>query len=241
MEQVRNVELVSVSNREYQVNNSGFKKRKANLFKFKKVNSFASEHTRALQKWEWIVQQLLAKITPEYQDRILKYSTPTSFVNYKEIDFIAQPNKGEFIFCELKLKESFKSKMNDKTSGWKQLNKTLNVVADSPYKNATGLAICVDMSDVYGIDTDAVSSDYVQYSNLKLLLSCTSEKQTIWLSSRDITANAIKHGLLTNDDIETMREIHQSMKDPLSVLLPPEKAFTNNPFMALQSLSTSFA
>lgn len=241
MNQVRNVELVSVHNKEYQVNNSGFKQRKNNLLKFKKINSFASDHTKALQKWEWVVQQLLAKITNEYPERILKYSTPTSFVNYKEIDFIAQPNKGQFIFCELKLKESFKSKMNDKASGWKQLNKTLSVVVDSPYKNASGVAICVDMSDVYGIETDAVSSDYAKYSNLKLLLSDSSEKQSIWLSSRDITANAIKHGLLTDHDIATMKEIYQSMKDPLSTLPPPDKAFTNNPFSALQSLSMGFA
>lgn len=241
MFQVRNVELISVHNREYLINNRRFKQRKNNMFKFKKVNYFASEHTKAIQKWERVVQQLLAMITNEYPERILKYSTDCSFVNYKEVDFIAQPNEGKFVFCELKLKENFKSIMNNKSAGWKQLDKTLSVIAESRYQNARGLAICVDMSYVYGIETEAVSCDYIKYSELSVLFNNTSEKQTLWLNSKDVTTNAIKYGFLTTTDIKIMREVYQSMKDPLSILPPLDKTFTNNPFNALQSLSTSFA
>jgi len=131
--------------------------------------------------------------------------------------------------------------MNQKTSGWQQLDKTLSILASSPYKNASGLAICIDMSHVYGLDSDAVDSDYVKYSDFNLFLSKASKQQTIWLSSQDITSNAIKHALLTEHDIEMMKEIYQSMKDPLSILPPPEKTFTNNPFSVLQSMNLSFA
>lgn len=241
MEKVKNVKLISNGDKDYRINNRGFKNKKRNLFKFKKVDSFASEHTKALEKWEKVVQQLLSKISNEYPERILKYSTATSFVNYKEIDFIAQPHVGQFIFCELKLKENFKRSMNQKTSGWKQLNKTLNIVSNSSYKNASALAICVDMSYVYGLESDAMSNDFVKYSDLHLSFTKAPEKKTIWLSSEDITSNAIKYGLLTERDIETMKELHQAMKDPLSILPPTEKIFTNNPFSALQSMSLRFS
>jgi hypothetical protein len=188
-------------------------------------------------KWEFVVQSILSSISNENKNRILKFTDKTSNVRFREIDFIAEPTANELIFCELKLKEKFNAEIGRKASGWAQLNKSISI-AEEKFNTLSGLSICVDMSHMYGLDTEATEDDYCQIADLeKSLTSPLLEKRTLWLSSIEISNLAIKMGFLTQSDVAEMKKLHEEYKNPLSVLDNEIDHISNNPF---QNLASSF-
>jgi len=205
--------------------------------KYKQVDPFASEYTKELNRWEYVVQTLLATLIEQQENRILKYAADSIGHKYREIDFVAQPKIDELIFCELKLKANFKYDLRSKESGWAQLNKSI-AIASQKYTNLTGLAICVDMSFVYGLESEALSDlEYCQFQDIFNYLSTPqSKKCTIWLNSSEITELAILHGLLTYADLDKMREVYRAQKEPLSILGEQDSLTVNNPFQVLEGM-----
>lgn len=236
-----NVELISTTSPAYRRNNRKYKRISDKVRQYKSVDHYASSYNKALMKWEFVVQSILASISNEHKNRILKFTDNNSNTRFREIDFIAEPTANELIFCELKLKEQFNPQLGSKASGWAQLNKSISI-ADESFSALSGLSICVDMSHMYGLETEANEDDYCQIGDLeKSLTSPLLEKRTLWLSSIEISSLAIKMGLLTPIDIAEMKKLHQEYKNPLSVLSNETDQISNNPFQNLASLFGNIA
>jgi hypothetical protein len=110
-------------------------------------------------------------------------------------------------------------------------------IAKESLNTLSGISICVDMSHMYGLDTEATADDYCQIADLeKLLTSPLLEKRTLWLSSIEISNLAIKMGFLTQSDVAEMKKLHDEYKNPLSVLNDETDHISNNPFQNLASL-----
>ncbi|MBA6303471.1 hypothetical protein [Colwellia sp. MB02u-14] len=231
-----NVELISTTSPAYKRNNRKYKRISDKVRQYKSVDHYASSYNKALLKWEFVVQSILSSISNENRNRILKFTDKTSNVRFREIDFIAEPTANALIFCELKLKEKFNAEIGKKASGWAQLNKSISI-AEENFNTLSGLSICVDMSLIYGLETEANEDDYCQIGDLeKSLTSPLLEKRTLWLSSIEISSLAIKMGLLTQSDVAEMKKLHKEYKNPLSVLNDETDHISNNPFQNLSSL-----
>ena len=231
-----NVELISTTSPAYKRNNRKYKRIRDKVRQYKSVDHYASSYNKMLLKWEFAVQSILSSISNENKNRILKFTDKKSNVRFREIDFIAEPTANELIFCELKLKEKFNAEIGKKASGWAQLNKSISI-AEENFNTLSGLSICVDMSHMYGLDTEATEDDYCQITDLKTSLTLPSlEKRTLWLSSNEISSLAIKMGLLTQSEVAEMKKLHEEYKKPLSVLSDEIDHISNNPFKNLASL-----
>jgi hypothetical protein len=173
-------------------------------------------------------------MVPGYQNRILKYSSQADGVRYREIDFIAQPSENEFIFCELKLKSRYKDILSSSESGWAQLNKSITI-ASKRYDVQGGVAVCVDMSPIYGTGTEETRK---HYSNLNHLLSefknPSNQKKVIWLDGREIVEMAIDFNLLTCMEVTDMQQLFRENSAPLSVLEPMLIERPSSPFEVLR-------
>ena len=225
-----NVELISTTSPVYQRNNRRYKKISDKVRQYKSVDHYASSYNKALLKWEFVVQSILSSISNENKKRILKFTDKKSNVRFREIDFIAEPKANELIFCELKLKEKFNAEIGRKASGWAQLNKSISI-AEQNFNTLSGISICVDMSHMYGLDTEANEGDYCQIADLKKsLTSPLLEKRTLWLSSIEISNLAMEMGLLTQSDVAEIKRLHEEYKNPLSVLSYGMGYINNNPF-----------
>ncbi|MGB2739423.1 MAG: hypothetical protein WBC60_02570 [Cognaticolwellia sp.] len=231
-----NVELISTTSPAYKRNNRKYKRISDKVRQYKSVDHYASSYNKALLKWEFVVQNIFSSISNENKNRILKFTDKTSNVRFREIDFIAEPTANELIFCELKLKEKFNAEIGKKSSGWAQLNKSISIAKES-FNTLRGLSICVDMSHMYGLDTEATEDDYCQIADLeKSLASPLLGKRTLWLSSIEISNLAIQKGLLTHSDVTEIKKLHEEYKNPLSVLSDEADHISNNPFQNLASL-----
>jgi len=110
-------------------------------------------------------------------------------------------------------------------------------IAEESFNTLSGLSICVDMSHMYGLDTEANEDDYCKIADLeKSLTSPLLEKRTLWLSSIEISNLAIQKGLLTQSEVAEMKKLHNEYKNPLSVLDNEADHISNNPFQNLASL-----
>lgn len=231
--QYSTIELISPKHPDYISNNRKYKVTNDAYRKHKGVDHFSSAYNKALIKWEHVMQCLLSNLTSEVQERILKYSGHRAGFDFREIDFISQPSDETLIFCELKLKKDYKEKLGNKASGWAQLNQSISI-ASQKYNRLSGLAICVDMLHVYGIKSSASEQDYCKYQDLVgFLLTPSLEDKTIWLNSLEVSALAIQHGLLTEDDIDQMKTIYQEYENPLCALSSDGAETINNPFKVL--------
>jgi hypothetical protein len=231
-----NVELISTTSPAYKRNNRKYKRISDKVRQYKSVDHYASSYHKALLKWEFVVQSIFSSISNENKNRILKFTDKTSNVRFREIDFIAETTANELIFCELKLKEKFNAVIGKKSSGWAQLNKSISIAKES-FNTLSGISICVDMSHMYGLDTEATEDDYCQIADLEQsLISPLLEKRTLWLSSIEISNLAIKMGLLTQSDVAEIKKLHEEYKNPLSVLDNEADHISNNPFQNLASL-----
>jgi hypothetical protein len=237
--QYSTIELISPKHPEYISNNRKYKTITDASRKQKGVDHFSKAYNKALMKWEHVMQCLLSHLTSEVEERILKFSGHRAGFDFREIDFISQPSAEALIFCELKLKKDYKENLGEKASGWAQLNKSI-AIASQKYNKLGGLAICVDMSHVYGLTSSASEHDYCKYKDLvSYLLTPSIEHKTIWLNSLEVSALAIQHGLLTEGDIDQMKKLYQEHENPLSVLPSGEVEAINNPFIALSKLLKS--
>lgn len=233
------VELISPRSPSYIYNNKRYKKLSDNVREYKAVDPFAATYNKTLLKWESVVQRLLATLTNEATDRILKYSNTKAKVSYREIDFIAQPSKDELIFCELKLKENFRENLGSKASGWAQLNKALNI-AHNKFQQLSGLSICVDMSHVYGIETKATVLDYCRFSELtNYFCKPSKSNKTLWLNSKEIAYLAVKHELLTLKEVNNIKVQFNEYKNPLSIIDNKYIKKVNSPFQGLIKLKVN--
>lgn len=231
-----NVELISTTSPAYKRNNRKYKRISDKIRQYKSVDHYAVSYNKALLKWEFVVQSILSSISNENKNRILKFTDKTSNVRFREIDFIAEPTVNELIFCELKLKEKFNARIGRKSSGWAQLNKSMSIAKQS-FNTISGLSICVDMSHMYGLETEASEDDYCQIADLeKSLKTPVLEKRTLWLSSIEISNIAIELGLLTPSEVTEMKKNYEECHNPLSVLDNEEDHISNNPFQQLASL-----
>lgn len=228
------VELISPHHPAYRDNNRRYKRISIDSRPAKASDYFSSNYGAALLRWELAVQRLLNKLVLESEDRILRYYEGQPCFRYREIDFIAQPTQDQLIFCEIKLKETFRTDLKQKSSGWKQLNKSLSIV-NTKFSDICGLAICIDMSHIYGLDTKAKPEDYCSIADLAQYLSTPSDQQTtLWLSSLEMAGIAIQHGLLTQEDVDEMSVLFREYKDPWSVL-DNQSYIPNNVFACLGS------
>lgn len=233
------IELISPRSPEYISNNRRYRAMNSASRKQRGVDHFARDYNKALMKWERVMQSLLSLLTTEMEERILKYSGNYAGFDFREIDFIAQPAMDSLIFCELKLKKDYQKSLSSKASGWAQLNKSI-AIAGQKYNRLGGLAICVDMSHVYGLNSSAGDYDYCKYSDLvSYLLTPSNEHRTIWLSSQEISTLAIQNGLLTEKEVEQMAKLYQEYENPLSVLPDGGDHEINNPFLVLNKLLKS--
>lgn len=234
LNQISNIELVKTKNCAYISNNRRFKLQTDRVRKVRKVDPFAASFNKALLNWENVILTLFSKMTPKYQNRILKYSSQEDGVRYREIDFIAESNENEFVFCELKLKSRYKDSLSSSESGWAQLNKSITI-ASKRYDVQGGVAVCVDMSPIYGTDNEGADT---HYSNLNHLLSefkkPSKQKQVIWLDGRKIVEMAIDFNLLTHMDVIDMAQLFKENAAPLSVLEPVLIQRTLSPFEVLR-------
>lgn len=237
--QYSTIELVSPLHPEYISNNRKYKAIKNLTRKHNGVDHFSKAYNNALLKWEYVMQCLLSRLTSEVEERILKFSGHRAGFDFREIDFISNPSAEALIFCELKLKKDYKESLSVKASGWAQLNKSI-AIASQKYNKLGGLAICVDMSHVYGLTSSASEQDYCKYKDLvSYLLTPSTEHKTIWLNSLEVSALAIESGLLTEGDIDQMKKLYNEHENPLSVLPSCAVEATNNPFLTLSQLLKS--
>jgi len=214
------IELISPQASAYLANNRRYKVKALRLKKYRQVDPFAMAFNKELYRWEYVVQRLLAKLVTEVETRILRYSENHKGHQYREIDFITQSDANTLTFCELKLKTQFKHHLNCKASGWRQLNKSI-AVAGQKYQHLKGLSICVDMAAVYGLESDAGIQDYCPYQEITdyLLASSTFEQRPmIWVNSLDIARWAIHYQLLTQSDVDRMKQAYQEYHNPFLVL-----------------------
>ena len=215
---LHSIELVSTRLPSYLANNSRYRKMAIQKRRPSCKDHFTDDYNKALLKWESAAQGILSRLTNERKERILRYSENGAIFFYREIDFIAEHSPEQLVFCEIKLKQRYNSSLGCKASGWRQLDKSL-AIAKQRFQDVSGLAICVDMSWVYGIDSAATDNDYLTFSDIKSHIdSAAVSKNTIWLSSRELSGLAIKFGLLKPDDVIHMKELFMAFLNPLSTI-----------------------
>jgi len=233
----KEIELINPKSPSYIANNKRYKKTSNMFRKHKRRDPFASEYNIELQRWESVVQRLLSTLICEEENRILKYIDGKKGYQYREVDFIGRNSSNRLTFCELKLKANFKEKLGSKESGRSQLNKSISI-ANHKYNNIGGLAICIDMSYVYGDVSNACMDSYSKFMNvLSYFLNGPTKVSTIWLSSIEICNLALQYKLLTQTDIDRMRKVHKEQLNPLSILTNEKINEPNNPFGMLRNLS----
>jgi hypothetical protein len=218
-EEYADVELVGTNHSGYKTfchryKNNKVRRRSSNY----KVNTFQRDYMKELSKWEHIVQCLLSTLICEEKNRILKYVIINVGLRYREIDFIAKPTDESLILCEIKLKESFIDKIKAKSSGWAQLNLSTSI-ANYTYRNIGGLAICVDMSNIYYLKSSVSSNGYCRHEDIPSYFSFDpSIKNIIWLDSLKVANFGMKYGLLEENDIKKLRGLFQEKRDPVYFL-----------------------
>jgi hypothetical protein len=215
---LHSIELVSTRHPSYRANNSRYRKMAIQRRKPTCKDHFTDDYNKALLKWESAAQGILSKLVNERKARILRYSETGTIFLYREIDFIAEHSPEQLVLCEIKLKQRYNSSLGSKASGWRQLDKSL-AIAKHRFQDVSGLAICVDMSWVYGIDSAATDNDYLTFSDIKSHIdSAAVSKNTIWLSSRELSGHAIKYGLLKPEDVIYMKELFMAFSNPFSTI-----------------------
>jgi len=231
------VELVSPNDMGY-LRRCRYNKNKFDGYKQRKnyiKNTLESTYQKELSKWENIVQVILASFVDEEKKRILKYS----FVggnSYREIDFIGKKTEKKLIFCEIKLKQNFKKNLSPSALGWRQLNKSLTVAKDK-YEDLGGLAVCVDMSYLYGTQENN-HADYNNISDLKEYLEHSfSDKNVIWLDSKEVSKYALSLGLINAEQIKILKDSFLESSSPMSLLQEIPHEFVNNPFDILSKIN----
>ena len=203
-----------------------------------KYDPFEFAFNKKLIEWEKIVQRLLSKVVTEYKNRILQFSDKSGATQYREIDFITKTLKDQIVLCEIKLKQTYKEKIDSKSSGWKQLNRSLDV-SSCKYKNVAGLSICVDMSHLYGIDSTATDDVYCKYGDIKKYFDLAStENNVIWLNSLEMARLAVENNFITNKEVDSIKKIFNERNDPLSTLKEGGLNYDNKPFEALLKNNT---
>jgi len=198
-----------------------------------KKDPFNLAFNKSLIEWEGIVQRLLSTLVLEYKNRILQYNEKGSATRYREIDFITKLLKDKIVLCEIKLKQTFKDKLGASSSGWKQLDRSLDI-SSCKYKNVAGLAICVDMSYLYGIGSAATDDVYCKYSDIKKYFDIAFiEKNVIWLNSLEIARLAVENNFITNKEVDSLKKKFNEKNDPLSTLKEEGGQHNNRPFKIL--------
>jgi len=198
-----------------------------------KKDPFNLAFNKSLIEWEGVVQRLLSTLVPEYKNRILQYNEKGDATRYREIDFFTKLSKDKIVLFEIKLKQTFKEKLSASSSGWKQLNKSLDI-ASCKYKNIAGLAICIDMSYLYGLESIATDDAYCKYSDIRKYFDIAFiEKNVIWLNSLEIARLAVKNNFITNKDVDSLKKIFNEKNDPLSILKDEGGQHNNKPLEIL--------
>jgi len=208
---------------------------KANRYPKKHLkNSIESSYQKELLKWESIIQTMLSSIIEEKKNRILKYRYESKNT-YREIDFIGKYSDKELIFCEIKLKQSYRADLSHLKLGWKQLNKSIEV-AQNKFKSLGGLAVCMDMSYLYGNDQEIEFNNYNHIPELKSYIKRSfEEKNIVWLDSQEVANYALENDLITPQEIEQIKNSFIASKNPLSLIDEGLKEI-NNPFAVLSAL-----
>ena len=194
-----------------------------------KTYHLASQHEYLLAKWERAIRQLLSEIAEEENHRILRYrDSETHRPYYRELDFVAKRNQ-ELCFCEIKLKQNFKTNIKNKASGWRQLNKSI-AIASGRYGQLTGLSICVDMSEVYGLDSIEDGETFCNIGEIEKYLFRKDALNVIWIKSSDIFQHSIQNGLLTLEDGNEIKDSYKALYQPMTLLENQTNELKNNPF-----------
>lgn len=196
------------------------------------IDTLARDFFRELVLLEHDITAWFSRLTQAKEERILRYRANNGILKYQEIDFIAESENG-LKFCELKLKSVYKDEMSEKSCGIKQL-KTTTRFADSRYCLNGSLAICVDMSSVYGAENDKVGKNYCSLIDLANEFVQHSENKLIWLNFEDIAECALTEGWLTEERITDLEESYRVMKKPMEYIPEINTIPLNNPFSELR-------
>lgn len=182
-----------------------------------KKDSFAVNYQKEMRNWENIIRKLLNVLTCAHNNRILKYRDRDVGVCYREIDFIAKPDEKTLTFVEIKLKDNYNPEISYSKSGLKQINDSI-LIAKEKYDNLNGLSICIDMSYLYGIESQYDNTVFDDYFDIPTYLMTSSENNTIWLNSKEISRIAIEKDLLKKSQIDDIKRLFNEKNDPLSLL-----------------------
>ncbi len=226
-----NVELVNTNNHSYILNCSMFKRISNFYNKNKTKDPFEQDYNKALLKWESVALEILSGLCTVNTKRILKYSSKSSGTQYREIDLISQQDNFSLVFCELKLKSTFKEKQSNKRSGWHQLIKSIEI-ASTDYNVIGGVAINIDLSEIYGIKSqNNAPTSYSNIQEVSRLLKCPGEeKHVVWLDGNEFFNTAVQLGLLKSHDLEMMGQLYREYKNPLSTIDNLSTHIPNNLF-----------
>jgi 5'(3')-deoxyribonucleotidase len=81
-----NVELISITSPAYKRNNRKYKTI-SDKVQFKPVDHYVSSYNKALMKWEFVVQSVLASISNEHKNRILKFTDKNSNTRFRDTGY----------------------------------------------------------------------------------------------------------------------------------------------------------
>lgn len=195
------------------------------------IDTLAREQHKQLMTLERVIIEWFGRLTPSKNERILRYKSSNGVLKYQEIDFIAESSAG-LKFCELKLKQKFKTKLNDKSSGLAQLAVTTGV-AEPIYPLHGSLAINIDMSYLY---TGASSSGagFTKVSEFREHFKSDVVGEHIWLDIEEILPILLAEGWITSSQITDIREVYELMQNPMNITFGSEEIPLNNPFGMLR-------
>lgn len=186
---------------------------------------FAQDYGTELRRWEFVVQQLLgAVIENSVDERILVSRQPDSrgraVLRYHELDFVAGSVFAPRLFAEIKLRERT---VSSKT-GWSQLERSLQI-ARTQWPDLRGICLNIAMGDLLGTELES-NCPMTDVTDLAAVIEDVSQRDggTIWIQCRDLAAFAVQRGLLNSDDVRRLPELHQAMRNPLSILQSQEGA-----------------
>lgn len=225
-------QLISVQDLGYMRHNRMHANRYRNARRTRSVDAVAREFQKLLMLVERDITEWFGRLANAKSERILRYKSKNGALKYQEIDFIAESEYG-LKFCELKLKETYKESLNNRSSGVAQL-KTTTEAASSVYPLNGSLAICIDMTFLY-TGEESKGQGFAEIDNLPDYFQQKGEDEHIWLNVKDVLPVALREGWFTQNRIEEIREVYEMIHNPMSMLPEVQQIPLNNPFAQLQA------
>lgn len=173
-----------------------------------------SMHQEMLRMWEDLVRCSLLTCLDEDKKRMILSFKDSNFEKYniRECDFIAVANDGSRVIIEIKLKEKMVSlKRNSSSLGMNQLRSLEKEYRKQANRgDARSMLLCIDLGFIYKYkkNTDPrFPGKRVVFDDIHMYVNNITESRIIWIDSEDLVTRCVKHGLMTEWDIEYMRKL----------------------------------